>query len=559
MSQSFTPPTPNELRAEEARMLRERAIGSARSVFVLIGVIAISLASVELYKEAILWTCATSAMVVITILYARSGMRGEHTDRQVDQYLRGHVVISACTGILWAAGALKLASPTSELQTFLAGLFLTSITAGGVMAGTVYRPGYVALALAALTPFGVYLIVSMEGVQRIYGSFILLYLAFALTTNKAASQKTRDVIAARITSRKTAAALEEYQHAAKANRATKRSVEAIRHDMAQPMKALNNFLAELDRQATSQQQAILVQQIRLAVASQETLIQELSHVERSNVRPEFTEIDVPALLSQLENEYRPQFKAAHCEFAVISDTPSVTTNQASLERILRNFLSNAVKYGTSGGKVTLSVQTTEAESLWLVSDQGPGLTAEQLRDIRQGQSPLASAAGNGLGIGIAQQLAQDLGGTVAVNANIPQGATFSLHLPHLDLPQPQEQAFVLCIGNDQVPGIGAWSDVISSWVWKFAHVETGTEAAQLLEVLGQIPDLIVLDPINGKKPPKDELDLLKQVAPVVHFRRNASQPPCPMATVSTRLPEDETDLRNILESALQNNASSRAR
>lgn len=558
MSQAFAPPTALEIRAEEARMLRARAMGSARSVLILIGLIAISLASVHLYREALLWTGLASAMVAVTVLYTRYLQLSEADPQQVDRYLMGHIAISACTGLLWAMGAMQLASPDSELQTFLAGLFLTSITAGGVMAGTVYRPGYLALALCAVLPFCLYLLITMEGVQRIYGGFLLFYLSFCFTTNKTASRKSRDALAAKLTSRKAEVALQEFAEAAKRQRVSNRSLQAIRHDMAQPLLALRNFLAEMDRKASSPEQAVLVRQIRLALISQEALVDELSNFDASAVEKAKDRIDVSALVAQLHGEFQPQFAALGCDFTTHMDLVEVESDRAKLERILRNFLSNAVKYGAAGGQVELSVFAEGAESVWRVTDRGPGMTAEQLLIVRKGGTFPASTNGSGLGLGIAHQLTQEMGGSVDITSAEEAGTSVVLHLPNT-VPAPlSAQALVLVIGQETLPNMGSWADLISSWVWMFAHASTCAEASQMIAVLGQTPDLIVLDPAAGQTFEAGDLRALGEQAPVLHLLR-PSHPQKPVSELDTlALPDQETELRRALEHHLQNSASSRA-
>ncbi|MFY0662845.1 MAG: HAMP domain-containing histidine kinase [Shimia sp.] len=558
MSQAFSPPTALEIRAEEAQMLRARAMGSARSVLILIGLIAISLASVHLYREALLWTGLASVMVAITVLYARFSQFSETDVRHVNRYLIGHIAISVCTGLLWALGAMQLASPASELQTFLAGLFLTSITAGGVMAGTVYRPGYLALAFCALLPFSLYLLITMEGVQRIYGGFLLFFLSFCFTTNKTASEKSRDALAAKLTSRKAEEALNEFAEAAKRQRASKRSLQAIRHDMAQPLLALRNFLAEMDRKATTPEQAVLVRQIRLALISQETLVEELSHVDRSAQERVQSEIDVPALVAQLNDEYRSQFAALGCAFTVNMDLGVVESDRARLERILRNFLSNAVKYGASGGRVDLSITAQDHESVWQVTDCGPGMSEAQLRAVERGEDLEATSFGGGLGLGIARRLAQEIGGSVEISSSKDYGTKALLRLPHFKTVEVQEQAFVLIVGQETLPNMGAWADLISSWAWMFAHTETCEGALGMISVLGQVPDLIVLDPAVGQTFSADDVHTIGAHAPIVQLRRSSQEEAQPSNHTTIALPDLETELRQTLECCIQNSANSRA-
>lgn len=558
MSQTFAAPTEAEIRAEEATMLRERAMGSARSVLLLIGLIAISLASVQLYQEAIAWFVLASAMVGVTVVYARLPRRLGETPGQVDRYLQGHVLISACTGSLWTIGALQLASSDSELQTFLAGLFLTSITAGGTMAGTVYRPGFLALAVFALTPFGLYLMITMDGVQRIYGGFILFFLTFCFATNKNASRKTRDALAAKLTSRKAEIELEKFAEAAKSHRAATRSVQAIRHDMAQPLLALRNFLAEMDRQATSPEQAVLVRQIRLALISQEALVEELTALEKPASAPLLGRIDAAEMLGQLESEFQPQFATQGCKLGVECGVRTLTSDRARLERILRNFLSNAVKYGATGGQVALRAVSSSGETVWSVEDQGPGMEAGRLHALQGGGQAAPTSKGSGLGLGISRRLAGDLGGRIEIASAPGQGTRVALHLPDADQPALVQQVFVLCVGQEELPGLGGWGDLVSTWMWTFAQAGTCEEARGLISALRLTPDLIVLDQPADQCGPADEIADLAISAPVIHISRQPPETAPPHTGGTIPLPQSETQLRRALEGFVQNNASSRA-
>ncbi|MFV1465010.1 MULTISPECIES: sensor histidine kinase [unclassified Phaeobacter] len=558
MSQALVPPTAAEIRAEEARMLRERARGSARFAFTLIALIAVSLASVHLYREAVLWAGLASIMVVITVLYARAWPQAEETPEQVDRYLMGHIAISAFTGLVWGICAIQLASPTSELQTFMAGLFLTSITAGGVMAGTVYRPGYLAIAICSLLPFGLFLLITTDGVIRIYGGFILFYFSFCFATNLTASQKTRDALAAQLVSRQAEKALEQFAEAARHQHAAKRSLKAIQHDMTQPLLALRNFLAEMDRQATSPEQAVLVRQIRFALISQEALVEELSNVEQPASRLTHTEIDVADLLSRLDEEYRPQFAALGCDFVVKNDLGIIESDRPKLERILRNFLSNAVKYGASGGYVQLSVFVTGDESWWQVTDRGRGMTQDQIQAVRQRENLPATRNGQGLGLGIVRELAQELGGTFEIKSSTTTGTQVSLRLSHRPVEAARDQAFVLVIGQDTLPNMGAWADLVSSWYWKFAHADTCQGAADAITLLGQVPDLIVLDPVAGQSFSESEISDLQQFAPTTYLLRAPVGDGHGQDRNGIELPDREVNLRRALESRLQNSANSRA-
>ena len=112
----------------------------------------------------------------------------------------------------------------------------------------------------------------------------------------------------------------------------------------------------------------------------------------------------------------------------------IETDPLRLEQVLKNFLSNAVKF-TAHGEVSLTVAPTVPGRLaFAVRDTGPGSPADQQDAIfeafRQADGGIARKyGGTGLGLSISRELAHLLGGTITVASTPGQGSTFTLELP----------------------------------------------------------------------------------------------------------------------------------
>lgn len=123
----------------------------------------------------------------------------------------------------------------------------------------------------------------------------------------------------------------------------------------------------------------------------------------------------------------------------VPDTLVVAGDADKLEKIVNNLVSNAIKYGKRGGEVVLSshwepVSEKQGTLRISVSDNGPGIRPEDLPHIferyYQGGSPDAVAAGGvGLGLALAQELTQFLGGVLGVESRQGTGTIFTLTLP----------------------------------------------------------------------------------------------------------------------------------
>jgi len=131
------------------------------------------------------------------------------------------------------------------------------------------------------------------------------------------------------------------------------------------------------------------------------------------------------------------------ELEVAPDCPIMTTDANKLQQVLYNLLSNAVKF-TDSGLVRLAVRPIDAETiLFQVSDTGAGLSGEQQRIIfdrfsQVDQGHTRQYGGTGLGLSIVRELVDVLGGDVAIQSEVDQGATFNVTLPVVSSVAEQE-------------------------------------------------------------------------------------------------------------------------
>jgi signal transduction histidine kinase len=116
------------------------------------------------------------------------------------------------------------------------------------------------------------------------------------------------------------------------------------------------------------------------------------------------------------------------------DRPTAWGDVSALQQILGNLLENALKYSKDGSKVAVEIRETNAESVLEVSDEGQGISPEQIQTIfdrfRQAVSSGAKGAGGfGLGLYIVKNLVETHRGDVEVESEVGRGSTFRVRLP----------------------------------------------------------------------------------------------------------------------------------
>lgn len=117
----------------------------------------------------------------------------------------------------------------------------------------------------------------------------------------------------------------------------------------------------------------------------------------------------------------------------------VQADPLRLKQVLLNLLSNAVKYNHEGGSITLSLQQAKNKAIRInVTDTGTGISAEDIPILFEPFSRLYlrtyAIEGTGIGLTIAKQLVERMGGCIGVTSKLGQGSTFWIELPQAQPP-----------------------------------------------------------------------------------------------------------------------------
>jgi signal transduction histidine kinase/CheY-like chemotaxis protein len=143
-------------------------------------------------------------------------------------------------------------------------------------------------------------------------------------------------------------------------------------------------------------------------------------------------VDLTTMLTRLRALLRPMTEDRPVSLVVAADDAPATllTDELALTAILRNLLSNGLKY-TDSGEVVLSVRTTPGYVEFLVADTGIGIPANQQERIFEEffQVPGVRRGGTGLGLPYARRLAELLGGRLTLASQHGSGTTVTLRLP----------------------------------------------------------------------------------------------------------------------------------
>ncbi|MBD3147833.1 ATP-binding protein [Microbispora bryophytorum] len=189
-------------------------------------------------------------------------------------------------------------------------------------------------------------------------------------------------------------------------------------------------------------------QVTLIGASAETLLAlvgellDLAKAESGRLDPQPSMVDVVALAEGLRMTLQPAGRAdgvtlsAHVSADVSDEIGEMFVDETMLTTILRNLLSNALKFTEQGEvRLTAAVDPATAEVVFTVADTGVGIPPEHLErvfeEFFQVPGPLQlKTKGTGLGLPYARRLTEAIGGTLELASRPGEGTTATLRVPH---------------------------------------------------------------------------------------------------------------------------------
>jgi signal transduction histidine kinase len=227
-----------------------------------------------------------------------------------------------------------------------------------------------------------------------------------------------------------------------------RFLSEMSHELRSPLnsiKGLTNFLlARSDGDLTHEQEK-QVQFIRKAAEALSTLVDDVldvARVEAGKAVVRTGSFEISDLFDSLQGTIRPM--VAHENVSLIFEEPiglpTVESDEGKVAQILRNFLTNAVKF-TEHGEIRVNARRGPNDVvIFSVRDSGIGIAADDLNRIfeeyGQIENPLQRRVkGIGLGLPLTRKLAQLLGGDVSVESEPGVGSTFSAVIPRVFHPR----------------------------------------------------------------------------------------------------------------------------
>jgi two-component system, OmpR family, phosphate regulon sensor histidine kinase PhoR len=228
-----------------------------------------------------------------------------------------------------------------------------------------------------------------------------------------------------------------------------RRIEAMRvdfianasHELRTPLASVLGFIETLQGPAKNDPVArdrfLTIMQAQAQRMAR--LIDDLLSLSRVEMRAHQTpsdRLDLGSLAQQIADGLRPmaQERGVTLELDWPPQTVFVRGDRDELLRAIENLIENGLKYGASGGRVRVSLETVRQEAVLSVQDWGPGIAPEHVprlteRFYRVDVAESRDKGGTGLGLALVKHIVAHHRGRMSIDSQLGQGATFRIALP----------------------------------------------------------------------------------------------------------------------------------
>jgi two-component system, sensor histidine kinase len=444
-------------------------------------------------KAVLGWLAAFCVSRISLVLYARRARMLDLSAQRMRDIFRWLIVAKAIEGVLWGL-LVWIAFDTATLPGKLLLISLMAAISGNAVSllAPVLRL-YLALTIPMLLVVASKLGSMGDATHFALALCCVLYIAGQFGQARLSARTIHSAISLRFENLELIEKLRVESELARqatleaedANLSKSKFLAAASHDLRQPIHAQGLFLAALSKSTLDAKQKAIVKHAQAASeASTEMLntLLDFSRIEAGVVTPKPVLTPLQQLFHKLERELAPLADGKGLVYRV-RDTPLVIhTDAALLELVLRNLITNAIRYTERGG--LLVGCRVQKEMLTIgVYDTGIGIApsqqAEVFKEFHQlGNPERDRRKGLGLGLAIAEGLCASLGYMLGLSSTPGRGSAFTVALPRTavihsaelgpieEAAHPVEQAAldltVLVIDDDETIRLGMQS-LLTAW------------------------------------------------------------------------------------------------
>ena len=302
------------------------------------------------------------------------------------------------------------------------------------------------------------------------------------------------------------------EDADRANKAKSVFLASASHDLRQPLNAMQMYIAALKTKVNDEEVLKIIEDINSVSASTARLLNALldvSELEVGAIKPRYEEFPINNIFTSIFQSFSPLAKDKSLQFRIVPSSIFVKSDPDLLERILGNFMSNAIRY-TQSGSVMIGCRRRGNMVSIEVWDSGCGISENQMSSIFEDFYQIENkerdrSKGLGLGLALAKRLSISLNHKIESKSWLGSGSNFSVlveigkenssdnKLENITNIMDLSGVKVLLV-EDDIDVLKSTKQLLESWG---CIVSSGRDQVEIKNVIGSdgylLPDIIVAD------------------------------------------------------------------
>ena len=214
----------------------------------------------------------------------------------------------------------------------------------------------------------------------------------------------------------------------------------VSHELRTPITIAKGSIQLALEESDPEQRKSLLNMALAALMRQNFIIEDLleaAKFEKGRVKLQLEDVDVVKIIKKVVEEFEPLLREENLKLNIKTEggLPKAKADVRSLEHVLRNLISNAIKFNKQGGSIFIEVMQKRNDVIEVcISDTGIGIPKDKLSKIFErlyqvDSSPTRRYGGTGMGLAIVRDIVEAHGGKITVESELGRGSTFCFTLP----------------------------------------------------------------------------------------------------------------------------------
>jgi signal transduction histidine kinase/CheY-like chemotaxis protein len=422
------------------------------------------------------------------------------------------LIFAGAVGFMWGIAALCFFPPDLAYQALMI-CVIVGLASGAVTMNPVHPPALYLFVLSILVPATIRIAYEGDSAHWIIAAMLTLFTFVVLNSGRQLAQTFFTSLCQRYENLALVELLtKEKSRAETANREKSRFLATASHDLRQPLQALMLFSDAMQEAAQEKNTKQLAGQIGKSVSALVEMFDELldvSRLEAGIVEARWQNFELEPLLDRLYMDLAPLAQSKGLNFDMPSNDEVIYSDPFLLDRVLRNLISNAIRY-TDKGSVIIRCSPLDDGFRFSVIDTGIGIRAEALPHIFEEYYQVDNQhrdrrKGLGLGLAIVRRVEGLLGIKVEVKSEPGKGSEFSFVVQRGRGEQQLAQPFIITHSRHDLRGVivalveddpdirEMVAGLMADWGCSVFVGEHADDVIRRLDAARQRPDLLVCD------------------------------------------------------------------